>query len=592
MASQSVLEILIQAVDESAAALEGTQNNLKAVAQEAITTGVQIGIMGAALTAAYGGVVTSAAGVQESQDSLKQAVTDAMSSAATSSGSYATQVQFLKDKIDGYKASIQSATATLDTHTGSAEKSAAAHAKAAATIATDQVNIAKYQAQLDILTNAENLHGETVGDVTGQLESAATANVNLGFSISDSTHSLSQAFTATKSVSEALQVNQAAMDLARAKNIDLATATNQVILAMNGQGRALATYGIQIKDGLSGMSALQAVQGAVNGQAQAYAGTLSGSLAVAMSSFNKLLSDMGSTQLPILAQLLGWVVKIIDAVDSWTQKHQKLTEYILLFVGVLGVLLTVLGTLLVVFGTIALAVLALGAPFLLLIGLVAALATIIIVNWTAIKENIEAIWQLIVGIVQKYWKQVIEVLFPGFGSLLVYIIDHLNQIAAAWNSTWGAVSSFFIGIWDGIKNALTSALDFLKSAINSFVGWANGVFQPILNVVNGIGSVATGIVSAATSAAHSAGSLLHLASGGIVSSPTLALVGEAGPEAVIPLSAFNGGSSLGGGGFGGAGNIVININGGIFSSDGAVRQIANEIARQINQSLRVRNYQN
>ena len=287
----------------------------------------------------------------------------------------------MQDKIDGYKASIASATATLDTHTGSVEKSAASHAKAAATIATDQVNIAKYQAQLDILTNAENLHGDTVDDVTSKLESAATANVNLGFSISDSTRSLSQAFTATKSMSEAMQVNQAAMDLARAKNIDLATATNQVILAMNGQGRALATYGIQIKDGLSGMSALEAVQGAVNGQAQAYAGTLSGSLAVAMQSFNKLVSDIGTTQLPVLARLLEFIVKIIDAVDGWTQKHQKLTETILLFVGILGGLLTVAGTALVVFGTFALVLGSLASPFLLVIGLVAALAAVIIANW-------------------------------------------------------------------------------------------------------------------------------------------------------------------------------------------------------------------
>ncbi len=273
-ASQTVLEILIQAVDESAAALKGAQNNLKQVGQEAISTGVEIGAIGATLTAAYGGVVDSAAQVQESQDNLHQAVVDAMQGASQSTGAYSTQVQFLKDKIDGYKATIQSATATLDTNTGSAEKSAAAHAKAAAAIATAQVNMEKYQQQLDLLTNSQDLVGDSVDDITAKLDAQAESNVSLGFSIADSTRSLSQAFTATKNMSEAMQVNQAAMDLARAKNIDLATATNQVILAMNGQGRALATYGIQIKDGLSGMSALEAVQGAVNGQAQAYADTL------------------------------------------------------------------------------------------------------------------------------------------------------------------------------------------------------------------------------------------------------------------------------------------------------------------------------
>ena len=45
-----------------------------------------------------------------------------------------------------------------------------------------------------------------------------------------------------------------------------------------------------------------------------------------------------------------------------------------------------------------------------------------------------------------------------------------------------------------------------------------------------------------------------LADGGIVTGPTLALIGEAGPEAVIPLSKM--------GGMGGGANITVNVNGG------------------------------
>jgi len=45
-----------------------------------------------------------------------------------------------------------------------------------------------------------------------------------------------------------------------------------------------------------------------------------------------------------------------------------------------------------------------------------------------------------------------------------------------------------------------------------------------------------------------------LANGGIVSAPTLALIGESGPEAVVPLS--------GGMGMGGGNNVTINVNGG------------------------------
>jgi hypothetical protein len=51
-----------------------------------------------------------------------------------------------------------------------------------------------------------------------------------------------------------------------------------------------------------------------------------------------------------------------------------------------------------------------------------------------------------------------------------------------------------------------------------------------------------------------------LAEGGIVTSPTLAMIGEGrGPEAVIPLSKLG---SMGFGGNGGGANITVNVNGG------------------------------
>ena len=46
-----------------------------------------------------------------------------------------------------------------------------------------------------------------------------------------------------------------------------------------------------------------------------------------------------------------------------------------------------------------------------------------------------------------------------------------------------------------------------------------------------------------------------LANGGIVTSPTLAMIGERGPEAVIPLTGPNAGGGMGS-------NITINVNGG------------------------------
>ena len=50
------------------------------------------------------------------------------------------------------------------------------------------------------------------------------------------------------------------------------------------------------------------------------------------------------------------------------------------------------------------------------------------------------------------------------------------------------------------------------------------------------------------------------AEGGIVTRPTMALIGEAGPEAVVPLSSASGASSVGAGGMSGGGSMTVNVN--------------------------------
>ena len=64
------------------------------------------------------------------------------------------------------------------------------------------------------------------------------------------------------------------------------------------------------------------------------------------------------------------------------------------------------------------------------------------------------------------------------------------------------------------------------------------------------------------------GSVLALATGGIVTSPTLSLIGEAGPEAVIPLSKMG---SMGGS------NITINVGGSVISEGDLVSLIRDQL---------------
>lgn len=593
---QSILQIVIQAVDEASQELENVANGLDQTGQKALTAqqqlqqygqalttaGTELTVAGASLDAFYGGIVDAAAKTQESQDSLTQSVKDivaAANSAGGSSSSYATQVKFLQDKIDAEKASIQSATATLDTHTGSVEKSAAAHAKAAAAINTAQANIQKYQQQLDLLTASQDLVGASADDITAKFEATARANTDLGFSIDDSEGSMKNLFAATKSVPDALTAYQTAMDLARAKQEDLSTATQQVIMAMQGQGRALIGVGINIKDGLSGMEALSAIQGVVSGQAQAYSDTLAGQLTAALTNINKLFSDMGSTQLPMLTAIFEALGKIITAVDNWTTAHPKLTTALLVFVGVLGVLLTILGALMVTAGLVAVAMagglsaafLGIAAAVAIGVAAIVALGVAIAENWSYIKDNMIATWQIIQATLTQAWmwmKNIFE--------------TSLTFIQTEWNTIWQSMSDFLGNTWTTIWNTVKSGVNNVISALNGMINALDAIH---INIP-AIQIPGTKIGTPALNLGFNIPDIPMLAAGGIVYNPILAMLGENGPEAVVPLSTLGGGPA----GIGGGQVINIYIQGGNYLDSQGATMIANELAKQVVRQIKVRNY--
>jgi hypothetical protein len=74
------------------------------------------------------------------------------------------------------------------------------------------------------------------------------------------------------------------------------------------------------------------------------------------------------------------------------------------------------------------------------------------------------------------------------------------------------------------------------------------------------------------------------AKGGIVTRPTLAMIGEAGPEAVVPLSGPNAGN------FGGGGGLTVNVTGGLATSSEIGQAIVNAI-RAYNRSAGPANIQ-
>jgi hypothetical protein len=110
------------------------------------------------------------------------------------------------------------------------------------------------------------------------------------------------------------------------------------------------------------------------------------------------------------------------------------------------------------------------------------------------------------------------------------------------------VKTTILGIWDGIVSGI-------KSAVNTIIGGINTVIRGINNfkiTVPGVSVLGKTIVPGFSVSLPKIPEIPTMAKGGIVTRPTLAMIGESGPEAVIPLG------SRGAGGAGMTFNLTVN----------------------------------
>lgn len=172
----------------------------------------------------------------------------------------------------------------------------------------------------------------------------------------------------------------------------------------------------------------------------------------------------------------------------------------------------------------------------------------------------------------------------------------------AVKNAFSTIGSFFSGVWTTVKNIFVNAGQMVGSAVGgAFKSAVNAVLGTIENVVNGFIGMINGVIGMINKIPGvSLGgigyvSLPRLARGGIVDSPTVAMIGEAGKEVVMPLENTGflqtmgrvvGGAvvnALGGGlpqsgGFSGSGDIVIQIGGHEFGRV-AIQEINREQER-------------
>lgn len=186
------------------------------------------------------------------------------------------------------------------------------------------------------------------------------------------------------------------------------------------------------------------------------------------------------------------------------------------------------------------------------------LTTIYQTSLTFLQNLWNTVWGAISSFLGPIWTAIQGVLSAGWAWISNLFKTATKPVQDAWKGMWDSIKGVFDSVWETIKSGVKAGINWIIDQINSVINAVNSVAQ------TGAGALGIKVPSIPT--------IPRLAKGGVVTSPTVAMIGEAGPEAVVPLSKS-----------GGFGNITVNVTGNQLLSEDA----GETIAKQIMDALRI-----
>jgi hypothetical protein len=295
---------------------------------------------------------------------------------------------------------------------------------------------------------------------------------------------------ATMDIDEAQKAANLSMDIAAAKGMSLETVTKAMEKAYGGNMTALAKLSPELRQMIKDGASMEEVMAEM---AVTFGGAATDSANTAAGSMKRLGVALGEAKEGVGAALLPILEKALPVLQSfatWAQDNPTLITAVAVAFGALAAAVVLVN-----------AAMALNPAVLITAGIVA----------------------LGVALVTAYKK------FDTFRAVVNAVV---NQVARNFE--------FMANAFITMINVVIKGINLIKPGKD-----IGSLGQISLGRLGGEGSAAGG--------ANPAGlDYKAMATGGIVTSPTFALIGEAGPEAVIPLSKMGG---MGGG-------VTINVNGG------------------------------
>lgn len=316
------------------------------------------------------------------------------------------------------------------------------------------------------------------------------------------------------------------------------------------------------------------------------ASTPSERLAVVFGNFQETI---GQFLMPMFESITQSLTKIFHAFQNLSPGTQKWIVRILVLLAALGPFLIVLGK--VVSATddivkgftkfagfinskifpllVRLYTFLLANPFILIAAAVVILAIIIYKNWGTIKKFLLKVWDALKKAWNVVWNTMKHVVITVFNALKVPVLAYFHfyraifrTIIAVGKAAWNAIKAAAAVVWHAITAVVSREINGMKRIFNVVKDAIITAFHAIRDVGKGIWDIIVGAAQLAFNGLvtiwnNTIGAIAHgqtigvgplhatmpdlritpLAQGGIVTGPTIALLGEASNahEAVIPL---------------------------------------------------------
>lgn len=368
--------------------------------------------------------------------------------------------------------------------------------------------------------------GEKGEAARGQIEQISNKMIKFGFDNNDTSEAMAKLFQRTGDVEQAYDLLQVSTDLARAKQIDLGAATNLVGQVLSGNGKVLKQYGIDLKEAASPMEALQELQGKVAGQTEAYSKTWAGQMDRLKATWGSFLEQVGVPLLEIVGQLMTKFLDWFDSIGGSTMVIENFKMVIDTVAPVFKAMWAVLDVIFKAIGT------AIELTYL------AWLKTSRFFSDSAI-------------VIGKDWKKMTDVI----KEVTDFIV---KSVTSAWSGMMTGISNITTNMWEGIKSVFKAGINAIINFLNQFIA----AYKLSVEKIPGAPKIDT---------------FKPLAEGGIVTRPTLAMVGEAGDEAVIPLNKAR--NKLGG--LGGGITVLVQDNNFYGSDEEFAQKVGDQIIKSV-----------